>query len=65
MDITKYSYQYFEKLLILLKKEYGKKLDSVMFQIENECFYRFGRLGLTMSQEYILGLLKILKIFSK
>ena len=60
-DIAKYAYQYFEKLLILLKKEYGKKLDSVMFQIENECFYRFGRLGLTMSQEYILGFLKILK----
>lgn len=60
-DIAKYAYQYFEKLLILLKKEYGKKLDSVMFQIENECFYRFGRLGLTMSQEYIIGLLEILK----
>lgn len=61
MDIAKYSYEYLEKLLILLKKEYGKKLDNAMFQIENECFYRFGRLGLLMSQEYILGLLKILK----
>ncbi len=61
MDIAKYSYEYFEKLLILLKKEYGKKLDNVMFQIENESFYRFGKLGLLMSQEYIIGLLEILK----
>ncbi len=32
-----------------------------MFQLENEGFYKFGRLGLTMSQEYILELLKMLK----
>lgn len=61
MDIAKYSYEYLEKLLIPLKKEYVKKLDSVTFQLENECFYRFGKLGLTMSSEYIIGLLKILK----
>lgn len=60
-EIAKYSYEYLEKLLILLKKKYGNKLDDVMFQLENEGYYSFGKLGLTMSQEYILGLMEIFK----
>lgn len=60
-EIAKYAYEYLEELLILLKKEFGSRLDNVMFQLENEGYYRFGDLGVLMSQEYILNLMKILQ----
>ena len=60
-DIAKYSYEYLDKLLNLLKKKYGNRLENVMFQLENEAFFKFGRLRITMSKEYILGLTEILK----
>lgn len=60
-EIAKFSYEYLEKLLVLLKDEYGSRLDDVMFQLENEGYFRFGKLRLAMSQEYILGLIEILK----
>lgn len=60
-EISKYSYEYLDRLLMLLKKEYGNRLDNVMFQLDNEGYYQFGERGLTMSKEYILDLVNILK----
>ncbi len=60
-DIAKYSYEYLDKLLTLLKQKYGNRLDDVMFQLENEAFFKFGRLRITMSKGYLLGLTEILK----
>ncbi len=60
-EISEYSYEYLDKLLTLLKREYGNKMDNVMFQLDNEGYYKFGRRGITMSNEYILDLVNILK----
>ncbi len=60
-EISEYSYEYLDKLLTLLKSEYRNKLDNVTFQLDNEGFYKFGKRGITMSNEYILDLLNILK----
>ncbi|MDY0097187.1 MAG: hypothetical protein RBS01_02440 [Candidatus Dojkabacteria bacterium] len=60
-DIAKYSYEYLDNLLTLLKQKYGNRLDDVMFQLENEAFFKFGRLRITMSKEYLLSLTEILR----
>lgn len=60
-DIAKHSIDYFEKLLILLKQNYGKQLDNITFQVENESFNRFGTHKLKMDEKYLVKILKILK----
>lgn len=60
-DLGRYSLEYLEKLFQKIKKEYGKNMDDVVFQLDNEPFYRFGHFGITMSNEYVLNTVKILK----
>ncbi len=59
--LAKDSYEYLSKLLTLFKKEYGDRLNDVIFQFENEPFYDFGRLKMTMSNEYMVEIAKTLK----
>ena len=58
-EIAKYAIEYFNKLLELIKKEYGKE-KGISFQIENECYNRFGHKRLLMSDEYLLEIATIL-----
>lgn len=60
-ELGKYSLDYLNNLLEKLKEEYGKALEDIVFQLDNEPFYRFGYLGITMSNEYLLSTVKILK----
>lgn len=65
-DIAKYAIEYLFKLLELLKRNYGEALSSssqVSFQIENECYNRFGHKRLLMSDEYLLEVVKILNSY--
>lgn len=57
-ELAKHAYEYHEKLLGLLKKEYGRKLDNVTFQPENECYYPFGHYHMVMSDEYLMAIIK-------
>lgn len=62
-EIVKYAIEYFRKLLELIKKEYGKEenfSNRVSFQIENECFNRFGHKRLLMSNGYLVEIATIL-----
>ena len=58
-ELAKYAIEYFNKLLELIKKEYGKE-KGISFQIENECYNRFGHKRLLMSDEYLLEIATIL-----
>ena len=58
-EIAKYAIQYFTQLLELIKKEYGQG-KNISFQIENECFNRFGHKRLLMSNEYLVEIATIL-----
>jgi len=60
-ELAKYSYEYLNKLLLLIKKEYGKNTSNLSFQIENEGYNRFGHLGTGMSQEYMIEVCNSLK----
>lgn len=60
-ELAKHAYEYLAKLLELLEKEYGDHLRDVTFQLENEPFYRFGRIGMLMSQEYVKELSRIMQ----
>jgi len=59
-ELAKYSFEYLDRLLRLIKKEYGDRLNDIVFQLDNEPFYRFGELGITMSNGYILETVRIL-----
>lgn len=62
-DLAKCAYEYFHKVLKLLKKEYGKELDpknGISFQIENESYNKFGHKGIIMSEEYMVEIANIL-----
>ena len=64
-ELAKYAIEYFQKLLDLLKKNYGQE-KKISFQIENECFNRFGHKQLLMSDEYLVEIANILhKYFPK
>ncbi len=58
-EIAKYAIEYFKKLLELIKKEYGQG-KNISFQIENECYNRFGHKRLLMSNEYLVEIATIL-----
>jgi len=58
-ELAQYAVEYFQKLLFLLKKHYGQE-ESISFQIENECFNRFGHKRLLMSDEYLVEIANIL-----
>lgn len=58
-EIAKYAIEYFTQLLELIKKEYGQGKNN-SFQIENECFNRFGHKRLLMSNEYLVEIAAIL-----
>ncbi len=58
-ELAKYAFEYFQKLLVLLKENYGKE-KNISFQIENECYNRFGHKGLLMSDGYLIEIAKIL-----
>lgn len=58
-EVAKYAIEYFQKLLYLLKKNYGQE-KKISFQIENECFNRFGHKQLLMSDEYLVEIANIL-----
>lgn len=62
-ELALYSYEYFSSLLVFLKKEYGDRLNDVIFQFENEPFYNFGKLNMIMSDGYMVEIAKILKKF--
>jgi len=47
-DLSRRSIEYLNKLLELLKKTYGKSLNPDTIQPENEAFFNFGHLQLTM-----------------
>jgi len=62
-ELAKYALEYFNKVLILLKKEYGDGLygnEKVSFQIENESFNRFGHRRIIMSDEYMVDVATML-----
>ncbi len=60
-ELAKRSFDYFHRELSLLRSEYGKKLKSVTFQVENESFFRFGDYNILMSDEYLLSLIEIFR----
>ena len=62
-NLAKYALEYFHKLLKLLKKEYGGEIgdnEKISFQLENECFNRFGHKRIIMSNEYMFDIARIL-----
>jgi len=61
-ELAKYAFEYFQKLLVLLKENYGKE-KNISFQIENECYNRFGHKRLLMSDEYLIEIANILHEF--
>ncbi len=68
-ELAKYAIEYFNKLLELIDRKYGQQINStskISFQIENECFNRFGHKQLLMSDEYLVEIANILhKYFPK
>lgn len=65
-DLAKHAIEYLNKVLTLLKKKYGKDIENnekISFQIENESYNRFGHKRLTMSDEYMLEVAKILNTY--
>lgn len=60
-ELAKHSFEYLNNLLSSIKQEYGDSLKDVVFQLDNEPFYKFGRVGITMSNKYVLDTMKILK----
>lgn len=62
-ELAKYAIEYFNKLLELIDRKYGQQINSsskISFQIENECYNRFGHKRLLMSDEYLLEITTIL-----
>lgn len=62
-ELAKYAIEYFNKLLELIDRKYGQQINSsskISFQIENECYNRFGHKRLLMSDEYLLEIATIL-----
>lgn len=60
-ELAKHSFEYLNRVLNLLKREYGENLEDVVFQLGNEPFYRFGELGMVMSDKYVLEIVRVLK----
>lgn len=60
-ELAKKSYEYLNKMLELLKKEYGEKVEAQTFQIENEGFNRFGHIQMLMNEEHLKNVSKIVK----
>jgi hypothetical protein len=60
-DLAKKSYEYLNKMLELLKKEYGEKIENQTFQIENEGFNRFGHIKMLMDKEHMKKVSQIVK----
>lgn len=63
-DLAKHAIEYFNNVLILLKKQYGKDIEhnpKISFQIENESYNRFGHKRIIMSDGYMLDVAKVLK----
>lgn len=58
-EVAEYAIEYFQKVLNLLKKNYGQE-KKISFQIENECYNRFGHKQLLMSDEYLVEIANIL-----
>ena len=62
-ELAKYAIEYFNKLLELIDRKYGQQINSsskISFQIENECYNRFGHKRLLMSNEYLVEIATIL-----